>query len=63
MAEPCDRKRCPGTLNEMAIEQREDGTTWRWLVCTRDARHTVTRDTAPTAGEHQESLFGEDARG
>lgn len=58
MPEARDRKRCAGQLEEWAVEQRADGTTWRWLVCTVDTRHTVERDTAPTAGEHQTSLFG-----
>lgn len=57
MPEPCDRKRCPGQFEEWAVEQRADGTTWRWLVCTVDTRHTVERDTAPQAGERQVSLF------
>lgn len=59
MADPCDRKRCSGQLEEWAVEQRPDGTTWRWLVCNRDTRHTVERDSAPTAGEQQVALFGE----
>lgn len=58
MAEACDRKRCTGTLEAWAVEQRDDGTTWEWLVCTVDTRHTVERDSAPAAGEQQVSLFG-----
>lgn len=59
MSEPCDRKRCRGHLETWAEELRGDGTTWRYLVCDLDARHVVERDTGPTAGLAQDSLFSD----
>lgn len=58
MSEPCDRKRCRGSMETWASELRPDGTWWAWLVCDVDNRHVTERDSVPPS--EQDKLPGMD---